>query len=391
LRRRRQGKVVSGLAGGIADVLEIDPVFVRAAFVALAAAGGIGILAYLVGWVLTLDEPEPEDVAALADRFAARLPRQRLALAIMVLGLLILLRSFGLWFGDSFVWPVALIAFGFALTWSRVDPSHRSRFAWRPSDGEAPDWRGWAARLMIGGVLMTAGIGMYLRSIDAMNLVGNVVLAVGLTVVGFLLIFGPWVWRLVAQLGSERSERIRSEERADMAAHLHDSVLQTLALMQRSEDPKRMAMLARQQERELRSWLYGPPPLTDGATLRGELEAAAVRVEEAHQVPIEVVGVGDVTVDESLMALVAAAGEAMTNAARHSGAEMVSVFAEVDDDAVDVFVSDLGKGFHLDNISADRRGIAESIFGRLERAGGRAEINSEPGEGTEVHLSVRRS
>jgi signal transduction histidine kinase len=244
---------------------------------------------------------------------------------------------------------------------------------------------------MAGGALMTAGLAMYLSSVDANALVGNVALAVGMTIAGGLLIFGPWVWRLVGQLGAERSERIRSGERAEMAAHLHDSVLQTLALMQRTDDPKTMSMLARQQERELRGWLYGPAPSADGETMRAALDGTAARLESAHQVPIDVVVVGDAPMDDAVKALVAASGEAITNAAIHSGAGLISVFAEATDERADVFVSDQGKGFDVDGADPDRKGISESIVGRMERAGGEVVIASEPGEGTEVHMSVRRS
>jgi len=198
------------------------------------------------------------------------------------------------------------------------------------------------------------------------------------------------MWRLVNQLTDERRERIRLDERAEVAAHLHDSVLQTLALMQRTDDPRRMAMLARQQERELRTWLYGENPAA-GETLRQALEAVASRVEEIHQVPVDVVTAGDLPLNDSLRALVGAAGEAVTNAAKHSGGPMVSVFAEVEGSRADVYISDQGVGFDPASVPADRRGIAESIIGRMQRQGGSAIVHSEPGEGTEVHLSVRQS
>lgn len=302
-----------------------------------------------------------------------------------------MLRSSGAWFGDELVWSVTFISFGFALTWSRVDPSRRSRWASQTFTGESGSWRSITVRIMAGGVLMTAGLAMYLNSVDAMALVGNVALAVGLSIAGLLLIFGPWVWRLVGQLGTERSERVRSEERAEMAAHLHDSVLQTLALMQRTDDPKAMSMLARQQERELRGWLYGPEPSVDGETMRSALESSAARLESAHQVPVDVVVVGDAPMDDAVRALVAAAGEAITNAAKHSGVDLISVFAEATEQSADVFVSDHGKGFDLEAAGPDRMGVSESIIGRMERAGGEAIITSAPGEGTEVHMSVRRS
>lgn len=175
-----------------------------------------------------------------------------------------------------------------------------------------------------------------------------------------------------------------------MAAHLHDSVLQTLALIQRTEDPKRMITLARAQERDLRAYLYGQQDDGSAEGLRQALEAVAAGVEAAHNVPIEVVVVGDAPLNEQIAAVVAAAREAMNNAARHSGAAKVSVFAEVKPSAIEVFVTDQGRGFRREQIAEDRHGIADSIIARLKRHGGEAELSSEPGEGTEVRLILPR-
>jgi signal transduction histidine kinase len=190
-------------------------------------------------------------------------------------------------------------------------------------------------------------------------------------------------------LGEERSERIRQEERAEVAAHLHDSVLQTLALIQRSEDPARMAILARHQETELRDWLYGTAPLDGADLVSTALKQAAKRVEGDFQIPVDVVSVGDVAVDERTRAVVAAASEAMVNAAKHSGADRMSLFVEVgEDSALEVYVTDQGKGFDIGSIPPDRKGISESIRSRMEKVGGVAQIESEPGEGTEVLLRL---
>ncbi|MEN8042015.1 MAG: ATP-binding protein, partial [Actinomycetota bacterium] len=192
-------------------------------------------------------------------------------------------------------------------------------------------------------------------------------------------------------LGTERRARIRSEERAEVAAHLHDSVLQTLALIQRADDPKKMVTLARAQERDLRAWLYDPEA-SDDETLKGALSSAAAKVEEAHDIPVSVVVVGDTDLPvDKQKALVGAATEAMMNASKHSGGGNVSVYAEAMEDKVDVFVTDQGDGFDVDTIDGDRRGISESIQGRMSRHGGTAEIVSAPGEGTEVHLTMKRS
>jgi signal transduction histidine kinase len=218
-----------------------------------------------------------------------------------------------------------------------------------------------------------------------------VLLPVVVVLVAGALILAPWWIRLVRGLADERAERVRSQERAELAAHLHDSVLQTLALMQRqAENPRDVAALARRQERELRAWLNGGRPFGERATFAAALELAAAEVEEAHAVPVDVVAVGDAPLDDEAEALVAAAREAIVNAAKF-GAGSVSVYAEAGEHEVEVFVRDRGPGFELDAVPADRRGVRESIVGRMERHGGTALIHSVPGEGTEVELRLRRS
>ncbi len=185
-----------------------------------------------------------------------------------------------------------------------------------------------------------------------------------------------------------RSARIRSQERAEVAAHLHDSVLQTLALVQkRAEDPREVAALARRQERELRAWLNNTRPAGE-ETLASALEAAAEEVEGDHHVPIEVVTVGDGPLDERAAALVAAAREALVNASKFAGPEPISLYVEVTDERVEVFVRDRGPGFAVDEVPNDRRGVRDSIVGRMERHGGRATVHSTPGYGTEVELVI---
>ncbi len=190
---------------------------------------------------------------------------------------------------------------------------------------------------------------------------------------------------------AERTRRIRSEERAEVAARVHDSVLQTLALVQReADDPKRVAQLARRQERELRGWLYPEGQLFQEDTLVAAIGNAAAEVEELHGVRVEVASAGNAPLDEDARAVVLAAREAMANAARFSGADEVSVYAEADPEAISVFVRDRGAGFDRDAVPAERRGLAESIEGRMARHGGSATITSAQGEGTEVELTLPR-
>jgi len=208
-------------------------------------------------------------------------------------------------------------------------------------------------------------------------------------------VFGPWLWRLGSELVKERRERIRSEERAEVAAHLHDSVLQTLAMVQRrAGDPREVVRLARKQERELRTWLLSGQrfdPDAVAGSLGSSLTVLGADLEDSHGVPVEIVQVRDCPIDEGLAALVLAAREAISNAQRHSGADRVSVYCEVGTTEVAVFVRDRGRGFDRAQVAPDRRGIAESIEGRMARHGGRATVSSAPGEGTEVELVMPRN
>jgi signal transduction histidine kinase len=217
-----------------------------------------------------------------------------------------------------------------------------------------------------------------------------VLLAVVVVVVAGALILAPWWVRLVRGLTAERAERIRSQERAEMAAHLHDSVLQTLALMQRrAGDPREVASLARRQERELRAWLNGRRE-AGAVTLASSLEAAAAEVEEAHGVAVDVVAVGDAPLDPRVEGLVAAAREALVNAAKFAGGAPISLYAEAEDGRMIVYVRDRGPGFDPGAVPADRRGLRESIVGRMARHGGRALVHTAPGEGTEIELVIGR-
>jgi signal transduction histidine kinase len=203
-----------------------------------------------------------------------------------------------------------------------------------------------------------------------------------------LLILGPWITKLLGDLSEERRERVRSQERADVAAHLHDSVLQTLALLQKNAgDSATVATLARRQERELRAWLYGNDE-KPGDSLVAALRASAADVEDAHRVPVEVIAVGDAPLDPDVAAIAKAAREAMINAAKHAQVDRIDVYAETDGRTVEVFVRDRGVGFDTEGIAEDRMGVRGSIIGRVERHGGTASIRSNPGEGTEVALSL---
>lgn len=373
--RRRSGRVVAGVAGGIADTLGVRDGYVRAAFVTLATVWGLGGVVYLLFWLATFDRADDIDVDHVDSTRAA-------GLGVAFAGLLFLLGAVGLWPNAGLVLTTAALAFGTAAV---TDPSSPGPLAALVSPDVEKVSR---VRLAFGMLLLVGGITVFSTAVGRIFEVGFVFLAVLLTALGVMVAFGPWVRRLVSDLGTERKERIRQEERAEMAAHLHDSVLQTLALIQRSEDPQRMVMLARHQEAELRDWLYGQSP-TDGADLVSTaMKRAAARVEADFGIPVDVVNVGDHEMDDRARALVSAASEAMVNAAKHSGADRISLYIEVEDGKLEAYVTDQGKGFDVGGVPEHRKGIAESIRSRMERVGGSAAVDSVVGEGTEVVLEM---
>jgi signal transduction histidine kinase len=427
LRRDPTGRWLGGVCAGIARRYGVDVWLVRLAFVVAAAAGGLGFVLYGLGWLVIPAGDTPAGVRR-------RLPTGRAAVEValgtglLLLSVLLTFRALGLWFSDAVVWPLVLIASGAALIWrgsagdsqAEAGPAdERSRVAGapaaaglgdrlrpaadqlagmlratRPERGGPPGVTRAAAqisRVGLGIALVIAAGFAFLQATGALSAARDVLLAVIAAVVVLGVIFAPWIVRLVRSLAAERAQRIRSQERAEVAAHLHDSVLQTLALVQRrASEPQEVAALARRQERELRAWLAGRPAPGQVARMRAALEAAAAEVEERHGVPIDVVAVGDRDLDPESEAVVAAAREAMTNAAKFGGGSAVDVYAECSDGRLQVFVRDRGPGFDTAAIPADRRGVRESIVGRMERHGGRATIRSAPGEGTEVELTLDR-
>jgi len=394
LRRSRSNRIVGGVAAGIAAHLGIEPLAVRLAFVVLGLAAGFGVVVYLLLWLLAPSEAIDAVTPAVRSRIWRPTLRQLLGIGLILVGVLIVLWIAALWFGWELGWPVALAAVGFAVLWARsTGEERRGGFDLRSfgSPLEAVV-RGQVSlpRIALGGLLILAGMAVFLAATTSLAAAANVVLAVIVTVGGLALLAGPWFWRVGNELMAERNSRIRSEARAEMAAHLHDSVLQTLALIQRSQEPREMASLARTQERELRAWLYGRAPSLRGTTLRDAVDEMAGRIEASHRVRIEAIVVGDLELDARLRALVEACGEATLNAAKHSGVDEISVFVEVEEWAVSAFVRDAGLGFDPASVPDDRRGIADSIIRRMARHGGAAEVRSEPGRGTEVVLRLPR-
>jgi signal transduction histidine kinase len=371
-------RVIAGVAAGIAAALGVDPVVVRAAFVVLAAAGGIGVLLYLLAWGAMAAYGGTAERASGPVEGLGPLDRV-LGVALTTVGAVLLVQAVGLGFDGRTLWPVLLVGLGLLLAWNRkrlgafVEP-------------------GRSAALRLVGGLVLAGAG--LAGLIALNLdlaaARDTLLVLAAVVGGVALVAAPAIAGLARDLAEERRQRIRTQERERMAAHLHDSVLQTLALIQRDADePARTRALARVQERELRAWLFGGDADRGSDTLRAGLEQACADVERLHGVPVELVVVAaDLPVDERAREALAAAREAVVNAARHSGAPRVDVYAEVEDGVLQIFVRDTGAGFDPAAVPADRRGLRESVVARLERAGGTATVRSTPGEGTEVELRL---
>ena len=330
---------------------------------------------------------------------------------------LLLIRATGPWPGDAVVWPVLAAATGALLIWRSPLPApgrrrgwaaHRTHTARRRARSDRPPAAapegsgaraGWLVSLLRPqvsrrgvGVTLVLGAGIAaLWANGAIRPAGEAVLTAVVVLVAVAFIFAPSWRRLARTLAAEQAARVRSQERADVGAHLHDSVLQTLALIQRSaEDPRRVAMLARTQERELRAWLAGEEQQRDGASLVDALTAAAAEVEAATGGSLDVVTVGDCQLDERAAAVLGAAREAMLNAAKFAGDAPVSVFAELSPTRIGVFVRDRGPGFELASVPAQRRGVRESIVGRMRRAGGSASVRSNAGAGTETELVLER-
>jgi signal transduction histidine kinase/phage shock protein PspC (stress-responsive transcriptional regulator) len=401
--------VLGGVCAGLATHLAVPVLWVRAGFLVAAVLGGMGVAMYAGLWlVLPADsrfEEEPPGLASATrggrrPRRARRLQDLGPAVALAALGLGALLLLEGVLGRGAVFWPIAIGLAGVALLWRQADEAQRER--WLDTTGRVDPVRvvlgsgGWASYLRIaaGASLLVGAV--FIVGFDNGGTGGStdrargVLIAAALGVAALAVVVGPWVYRLAGDLSAEREERVRSQERADVAAHLHDSVLQTLALIQKSaDDGATVARLARAQERDLRAWLFAGE--TTGAdTLAGALREVAAEVEDAHGVEIDLVAVGDCPLLEPLRPVVAATREALTNAAKHAGTGRVDVYAEVGPDVVEVFVRDRGTGFDLDAVPADRQGVRGSILDRMTRHGGRAEIRTAPGGGTEVRLHLPR-
>lgn len=391
-------RLIAGVCAGFAEHTGLSVSAVRAATVLLSLCGGAGILLYAWLWATipnaqnarddvlpkaSLARPNPSTAAADAaahDPRSAPITEILLGLALLGAGLALVASRLGADIPLAVVVPAIVVLAGTALAW-RQFADIRS--------GAKQQSSALLVRTLGALVLVTVGILLFFVTGETPN-VWTVILAAVAVLIGVAVVVSPWLVRLSGDLADERAAREREAERAEIAAHLHDSVLQTLALIQQKAGPSSdAARLARAQERELRDWLFTG---TNGFTvdLATELRRIAGVIEADFPVHFDVVTTGAV-LDSAPDALVAAAREAMLNAARHAGGT-VSVYLENGAGGTELSVTDRGPGFTLDLVPEDRLGVRESIQGRMRRIGGTALIRSGPGAtGTEIVLGLPKA
>lgn len=408
LYRSSDGRWLGGVARGLAGHLGLPVIWVRLVFVGLFMAEGLGALLYAAFWFFVplgvggVDTGRPPAIATETApdgrrRLVARKPDkgQIVALLAMVVVAMIFVGNVDLSSGAKvYLWPLVLVGAGVALVWRQADNARRAR--WMEVGRHRRTLT--LARSAAGVLLVTVGVsGIFVLQGSAAHL-GSVLQAALAVLVGIALLAGPYLVRMTQDLSEERLMRIRAQERAEVAAHVHDSVLHTLTLIQRNaENAGEVRRLARAQERDLRNWLYKPEgtgkdEADEPDTLAEAVRRSAAEVEDKHGVPIEVVVVGDCPLDDRIGAQMQAAREAMVNAAKYGGeGGAVQVYAEVEGRTVFVSVRDRGPGFDLDAIPDDRMGVRESIIGRMERNGGTARLRAVPDGGTEVELEMERA
>ncbi|MFJ5706250.1 MULTISPECIES: ATP-binding protein [unclassified Streptomyces] len=402
LYRSADGRWLGGVARGLAGHLGLPVAWVRAVFAVLVLTEGLGLLLYAVFWIVVplgvggRDKPLTVFERTEDGRRRLRKPDrgQILALVALAIGASVFIANLRI-DGETgrYVWPAMLIGLGVVLVWRQADNARRDTWTGRA----VTHGRGFhLVRGLVGVALVGTGLAVFMVVRGSIAQIGTALTAAAAVLTGIALLAGPWLIRMSQDLTAERTLRIRAQERAEVAAHVHDSVLHTLTLIQRNaDDAGEVRRLARAQERELRNWLYKPEGGggdEEPETVAEAVKRAAAEVEDQHGVPLEVVVVGDCPLDEKLTAQMKAAREAMVNAAKYGGeGGAVQVYAEVEGRTVFVSVRDRGPGFDLDEVPEDRMGVRESIIGRMQRNGGTARLRAVPGGGTEVELEMERA
>jgi len=399
LRRESEGRLAGGVVAGISAKTGIDVTALRVVLVVLTLLStGFFAAVYVITWLVMPMTGETSNIAsrALSDKRGIGLAA---ALGSVLAVLMIAASSLGAGWLNAPAWPIVISVCCLVLIARNGSPDEQDqlRRVFEPitGTGDRRSRERSILRWVVVAALLIGGLSILLNGHERWALLaplGGILLM--LTAIAIAL--APWWLRIARDLVEERQARIRAEERAEMASRVHDSVLQTLALIQRrAAEPQEVVKLARGQERELRAWLFdGQAPGTikgEGISLAGGIRQIQQEVEAQHRITVDAVTVGDCELDDDLQALLAAAREATVNAAKWSGADTVSLFAEVEPDEVSLFVRDRGRGFDTDSVPADRRGLTESVHARVARRGGSAIVRSTPGEGTEVSLTMPRS
>ncbi len=399
--RSTAGALLGGVCAGLAVRLGLRERTVRLLFVVTCLFYGLGILFYAAAWLFVGRWGEDMSIAR-------RLTNSRRESNLVLLGLLVtllMLLSLGTFARHGpgiVVWPVLLSTVALIAIWggsSRDEKSHLEELAGAiPVLGAASahGWRALALRVVPGVIFAILGLRLLSRIGGVVGAAVPTFLGGAVLTLGVAILLAPWWLDNVRALSRERRDRIHAEERAKIAAHVHDSVLQTLTLIEKSaNNPSDVVRLARSQERELRQWLFAPENAgkrddADG-TFAQQLRHIESDVENDYGITVELVIVGDCAGDPRVAAISAATREAAINAAKWARVTRISIFGEVESASLSVYIRDTGIGFHPSQVAEDRQGINQSILGRMRTFGGDAQIHSQPGSGTEVHLTLSRA
>lgn len=375
--------MVAGVAAGLSDHLGVDAMVLRTGFVVTIVLGGLGVILYGAFWALVPQrDEEPTGPGSLGAKM------QLVGFGALAVIMLLIAQILG--FGPGLLWPAAAAVTGAAIVWRQAD--ERSRRRWREAAGRGT--RGLratsgstVARYVAGIALLVIGMGAFLAAHGELTQARRALLPVIVVVTGIGLVVGPWLLQSWRQLTEERTARIREQERVELAGRVHDSMLQTLTLIQRrADDATEVRRLVRRSQREIRGWLYADAVPQE--SVRAAVTALCAEIEDTYRVAIDLVVVGDGESSAATLPMVQAIREAAMNAAKHSGETAFSVYVEVGSDQIAAFVRDRGGGFDVDAVPEDRFGVRESLLARMQRHGGQVTIRSAAATGTEVQLTL---